>query len=71
MQLEEEEGVWALYAGRFVGAAGYPAAPTNEPVGAAETSRLYKSNSRGGWCFQPPLQIQPFVGAVGDTSRLC
>jgi hypothetical protein len=47
---------WAF----FVGAAPAVAAPTVVVLGHPLASRPYKSNSRGGWCQEPPLQMGRF-----------
>jgi len=46
----------------LVGAAGYPVVPTNGAVETTRTtSRPYKWSSRGGWNYQSPLKMDPFL----------
>jgi hypothetical protein len=46
----------------LVGAAPAAATPTVVVLGRPLASRPYKSNSRGDWCQEPPLQMGSFVG---------
>ena len=48
----------------FIGAASDESAPTVGVLGTHETSRPYKWHSRGGWWYEPPLQMGWFVGTA-------